>query len=1008
MITDRYRTTSQALLALFLAALVTAPAVSREVVPAPLHGGPGATAYAADNLPAANQAAPAAAGAVPVDRRTDGPVSGRPGAVAVPDASLGTRESGLRFDDFGGDDVLVWENAGAREVSMDIASNGDIYVAIQSFVSGSDYNIEIYRSRNGGATFTRWGGLDTGANSGYNEACLRVVEGTVSGCFIAYRRVPEGTIGLVCSPLEVEAAAFGPEVVVLSDPAIGFHRPDFDTDVDAFGAFYIYLVAEGDDGTGKDIWFARSTDQGGSFETPYQIATLAFSDRHYVFPRIRYGYGRRLHVAWYFYSADGSFDASIRYRRAANFADGGLADWSNWVQVTTTSDGFDDVYPVIGTSHATDRVALAYTRRSGGVYVNGRVLASADGGGSWTAPAALGGSLIHGAGLEENPADPDIWYLGGLDGAKAGVWTASASDLTAWSGPLRADDRDYDNGILSTPGFALDPAHGDRPGIAWSTTWPGPTSRVLFDGAWRSDPGFPNLEAGFPLGIWAPPVSSPALADVDGDGDLEIVFADELHQIQVINHDGTSPPGWPVNVGVALSDGPVAVGDLDGDGLPTIMVGGTDGRAYAFDPAGNLLPGWPSAISPDGYSCHVAIGAFGGADRRLAVCASKNYFTFRRQSGSAPPGSYGWTISPSMYYTDAPAIGDIDNDGVVEVVAGAGSRIAAVGLYAPSLEFSVSLPSDLSDAITLGDLDLDGDLEILCPTQSGVLYILDHTGAMVEDGFPFDTGSGHQLTSAALGQCLGSAEPEIAFASRDSTVHLLWYDGIEAFGYPNHTGDGWWIVAMPLIGSVKGTSTDIVVASRDRQGWSWDNFGNLIEGWPFATGAALNFAPAMGDLDLDGSNEVVLINDAQIYLADLNNAPAAPSRTWAMARHDAQRTGCSDCPEPQASSAVPELPGPAGAMVRFAAPSPNPVLGATRFEFSIPVPAVVSLDLYDVGGRRVCTIYREESAAGSTSVEWTARDARGAPLAGGQYLARLRVDGPGIREALSRKVIVLP
>ncbi|MCP4245826.1 MAG: hypothetical protein GY778_02145, partial [bacterium] len=186
--------------------------------------------------------------------------------------------------------------------------------------------------------------------------------------------------------------------------------------------------------------------------------------------------------------------------------------------------------------------------------------------------------------------------------------------------------------------IALDPAHGYQPALIWADNSSFEPDTLYFDAVWRGDPGWPNMEPGFPLGLWAPPISPPAVVDVDGDPELEIVFSDALRQIQVINPDGSSVPGWPVDVGVDLSNGPVAVGDLNEDGIPILVVGGTDGNAYAYDPAGNLLPGWPSAITPPGHDVYVSIGSVGGPDPRTIVCAGANYITLRNRSGVAPAG----------------------------------------------------------------------------------------------------------------------------------------------------------------------------------------------------------------------------------------------------------------------------------------------------------------------------------------------------------------------------------
>jgi hypothetical protein len=153
--------------------------------------------------------------------------------------------------------------------------------------------------------------------------------------------------------------------------------------------------------------------------------------------------------------------------------------------------------------------------------------------------------------------------------------------------------------------------------------------------------------------------------------------------------------------------------------------------------------------------------------------------------------------------------------------------------------------------------------------------------------------------------------------------------------------------------------------------------------------------------------EVVFVSDTQLLVMDINNTETDPHRTWPMYGHDPQRTGCSDCPEDLVTAVDPDAPGSGVTRVSFAPPSPNPSYGAATFQFALPVRAAVSLDIFDLRGRRVYTAYREETEPGVKTVDWHGRDKRGERLASGQYFARLRVRGPGVSELLTRKVTLV-
>jgi len=85
--------------------------------------------------------------------------------------------------------------------------------------------------------------------------------------------------------------------------------------------------------------------------------------------------------------------------------------------------------------------------------------------------------------------------------------------------------------------------------------------------------------------------SSPALADLDENGDLEIIVKTGTpggEVLQVWNHDGTTPSGWPQSLfarGDSVRSSP-AVADVDSDGTLEIVAASSAGRVHVFDPDG--------------------------------------------------------------------------------------------------------------------------------------------------------------------------------------------------------------------------------------------------------------------------------------------------------------------------------------------------------------------------------------------------------------------------------------
>ncbi len=69
---------------------------------------------------------------------------------------------------------------------------------------------------------------------------------------------------------------------------------------------------------------------------------------------------------------------------------------------------------------------------------------------------------------------------------------------------------------------------------------------------------------------------------------------------------------------------------------------------------------------------------------------------------------------------------------------------------------------------------------------------------------------------------------------------------------------------------------------------------------------------------------------------------------------------------------------------------PNPASAQTTIAFQVAEAAHVSLEVYDVLGRKVATLVDREMAPSSYKVEWNTRSDGGAPLPSGVYVYRLR------------------
>lgn len=973
---------------------IVAVAAEREVIPPPPGGGDGVRILPADQENPLPLPAP--------DPGFAPPPAEEPAAMA---------DKAMRGI-LGGDDVVVFGPMSSYDYDMAISSDGDLFVACMYTEGDLMYRIVIRRSDDGGTTWRTWAEYvdpDPVSGTRFSSPELHVAEGAEDRVFLTYCSSPASTsdyfLHMAWSPLDAADGDFSNDTVIHTSGHL--IRASLDSDATNFTGYFVYVAFSTRDATGSDIWFTRSTDQGATWESPYMMAEIAVSDRGYYAPEVRYGFGGYVHVAWDLgFQSDHEFDDCLRYRRAANYANGGLGSWDPMASLTSHLNDVNEDGVRLGVSRVSGDVMLAamrYDRDTAGGspdYAGVGTLSSADQGATWTGITVLGsgldwlGDVIH---QHVNAR----WLLGVDDEDSWGFRWAPVASPAAWSDLEVFSDGAYFSG---GPELVLDPTHGDRVGIVGVDREPYPSYQWFFDAEWRSDPGYPVVEDGFPVDLAVQPLSDPAMVDIDGDGDLEIVFSSQNNTIDVYHHDGSVADGWPAQVPATLSDGPVAIGDMRGNGDMILIVGTTDGRAYAFESDGSPVDGWPYDTGGGG-STYVTIGALLGPYHRMAVVASGEIIRIVNDNAVPYHGLY-WTW-PGRTINAPLAVGDVDGDGLPEIVGAASDWVFAIHATEPSGVFGRGMPADVSDAVTLGDFDLDGDVEVVVPLSNGYLYLLDDDGSDFPGAWPFDAASGGDLSSAAIANCLGNGEPEIAVANHWSIdVHLLWEDGIEQMGYPVQT-DGWYIWGSPIMGYLAdNASADVIAGARGARGWAWDNFGGRVDGWPEEFEDNVQLTPAMGDLDLDGSAEIAFLSTGQLIVVDVSQTLAPASQTWPMYGHDPRRSGCADCPE-DLVTAIDQDTGDRITRVSFASPSPNPVSGRAVFSYALPVRARVELGVYDVRGRRVALVAREEAVGGRHTIAWNGRDDDGRPLASGQYVARLTVRGPGLSHQLTRKVTIL-
>jgi hypothetical protein len=408
-----------------------------------------------------------------------------------------------------------------------------------------------------------------------------------------------------------------------------------------------------------------------------------------------------------------------------------------------------------------------------------------------------------------------------------------------------------------------------------------------------------------PFGTGTEAIAVVAAGDVDFDGDLDLAVGNSSQRSEVYLNDGagTFPPGDPFGSSIT---GAVAVGDLNGDGrLDVIAAENNIGvKIYLGSGEGRLDTQHPLLVSKDNPVSLAAADV--NDDRKLDVIIGYS-------NGPAAvylnDGKANFPDKPSSHFGDnnvrALATGDMDGNGSLDIVAGPPPNGGLNTVYLndgqgnfgwQGGERKVSNTGHHTRSLAVGDLNGDGALDIVAGNVGGYfqgepnyVYLNDRTGH-------FDGGdSEHQLagdagntTSVALGDVNGDGYLDIVAGNKgyQSTQDFVYLnDGSGAFPLSRRLGSGQGTTALALADMNGDGALDIIAAHPSERDpisgqilsrnavYINTGMGNFPIVRDFITGrGGAAVTVAVGDLDGDGLQDIVTGGNNQSSMVTLNRS----------------------------------------------------------------------------------------------------------------------------------------
>jgi hypothetical protein len=143
--------------------------------------------------------------------------------------------------------------------------------------------------------------------------------------------------------------------------------------------------------------------------------------------------------------------------------------------------------------------------------------------------------------------------------------------------------------------------------------------------------------------------STPALGDLDGDGDLEILVGGGSGEVYAVHHDGTAVAGqWPLDLGAVQDCGPV-LADLDGDDVPEVVLSSNGGQVLVTTPAGEALPGYPFATGASVRASASVEDLDGDGDLEIGVGGDGTVWVWDHKSAGGTVADWWSTHRKGLY-----------------------------------------------------------------------------------------------------------------------------------------------------------------------------------------------------------------------------------------------------------------------------------------------------------------------------------------------------------------------
>ena len=267
-------------------------------------------------------------------------------------------------------------------------------------------------------------------------------------------------------------------------------------------------------------------------------------------------------------------------------------------------------------------------------------------------------------------------------------------------------------------------------------------------------------------------INAPAIADLDGDGTLDIItgerFGSSQGFVHALNIDGSEiNENWPVEVPATPAFTP-SIGDIDNDGSNDVVIAASSAGMYAFNSQGVILDGFPLVDAAVRYSYQSPMLVDLDGDETLEIVGanhgdSPGFYVLNHDATYFP----GWPIATNGWTYSTPTVVDLDGDETYEIfmadrnTSSDETDLPTIYGLTPSggnlSNFPIEKYGGNEGVLTIGDVNDDGVWDIIFSSTMtdaegfGYIHAYSTDGSGEIEGFPLRPEGFTFLNGAVLG-----------------------------------------------------------------------------------------------------------------------------------------------------------------------------------------------------------------------------------------------------------------